>query len=269
MRGSESSTGQTHLMFTERATATEALFGAISPLPLVVYRASVDATGDGLLPQEKAQTTTMAPRRKANFAAGRRAAAAALTMLGCPRQPLLSGPNGAPVWPADVIGSIAHTDRVAYVVAALAGPDQAEVSVGIDVEDRGRIGPDLVPLIMTEPEAAAWARLDGARADVFATMTFGAKEAFYKAQFPLTASWLGFENARLVDLRPAPNGWSEITDVVVADVEIIDQPDLDRELSGTRRVASLVSPDLVVSAAVLHRGQPAVLHRRASPAPPR
>jgi hypothetical protein len=50
------------------------------------------------------------PRRRAEFAAGRACARAALRRLGINGWPLLVGSKREPLWPAGVVGSITHTD---------------------------------------------------------------------------------------------------------------------------------------------------------------
>ncbi|MEU3066246.1 4'-phosphopantetheinyl transferase superfamily protein [Streptomyces sp. NPDC007027] len=64
------------------------------------------------------------------FAAGRRAAAAALASAGSAHRAVPRAPDGRPVFPREFPGSISHTERLA--VAAVAPGARA---VGVDIED--------------------------------------------------------------------------------------------------------------------------------------
>src|ERR1700712_1994321 len=77
--------------------------------------------GAGLLGDEAALVAGAGPARRASFTAGRRCARAALEAVGCPAQPILRAPLGAPLWPAGFTGSIAHHGRFAAALAQPAG----------------------------------------------------------------------------------------------------------------------------------------------------
>jgi 4'-phosphopantetheinyl transferase EntD len=126
---------------------------------------------------------------------GRAVARAALAELGVEAQAIPSGPRGAPQWPAGIVGSITHCDG--YRACALAHRADL-VAIGIDAEldtalPEGLIGDIALPeerraldLLTAEEPGTSWDRL-----------LFSAKEAVYKAWFPLTERWLGFEDARV------------------------------------------------------------------------
>ncbi len=166
----------------------------------------LEAGGDeGLWPEEEIQVTRAVPARRVQFAAGRRCARAGLVALGLPPGPIPAGPQRAPRWPAGTAGSISHTTGYAVAVvrrtdpapAGSAGPtDPTRISIGVDAEQVGRVGDHLYSRLFTPGEEAWLARLSGARRDAAATAVFGAKEAFYKAQFPLTSAWVGFHDVR-------------------------------------------------------------------------
>lgn len=175
--------------------------------------ADLEAGGDeGLWPEEEVQVTRAVPTRRLQFAAGRRCARAGLAALGLPPGPIPAGPQRAPGWPAGTTGSISHTAGYAVAVvrrtapgpagsrASAAGPaepsapDPSRISIGVDAEQLGRVGDHLYSRLFTPGEEAWLARLPGARRDAAATAVFGAKEAFYKAQFPLTSAWVGFHD---------------------------------------------------------------------------
>jgi 4'-phosphopantetheinyl transferase EntD len=114
-----------------------------------------------------------------------------LAQLGYPRVPLPRGASGAPVWPAGVSGSLAHDDKVA--VAAL-GMQRDFNAVGIDVEPAVALPPGMLALIATPQE------LRGSADDPLrGKLLFAAKEAVYKAVYPLDRVFLEFRDIE-VDL---------------------------------------------------------------------
>src|SRR5215471_21275329 len=75
----------------------------------VVAAESFGPPGDGkLFPAEAAAIATAGPGRRAEFAAGRAVARAALARLGAPAGPVLPGRAGEPRWPGGVVGGITH-----------------------------------------------------------------------------------------------------------------------------------------------------------------
>jgi 4'-phosphopantetheinyl transferase EntD len=145
---------------------------------------------DPPLAEELAGLERAAPRRLREFAAGRHCAREALAALGEPRTALPRGPDRGPEWPAGVVGSISHSREYC---AAVVARRTACASLGFDAEEWGRITPELWSRIATAKELA-WLRgcADAARS---ATLLFSAKEAFYKAQFPLSRRFVGFADA--------------------------------------------------------------------------
>jgi 4'-phosphopantetheinyl transferase EntD len=115
--------------------------------------------------------------RRREFAAGRAAAAQAMARFGV-TAPVAMGDDRAPIWPDGLSGSITHTRSIALAVVLRAGP------IGIDLEPEGAVSPDLAPEILLPDE----------RADpALATAIFCAKEATFKAQYPLTKAMFGFD----------------------------------------------------------------------------
>ena len=146
-----------------------------------------------LHPDERARIGHAGEKRRREFAAGRMCARAALVELGMASdQPLGSAPDRAPLWPDGVIGSISHTDD--YCIVVLAPADGSDGGIGIDAERFGRVGDHLHRTIFTTTERAWLGRLPGPERADTATTLFSGKEAFYKAQHPLTGSWVGFKD---------------------------------------------------------------------------
>lgn len=134
-----------------------------------------------------------APRRQAGFAAGRQAArdalrAAGLREAGCPG----IGADGLPDWPEGWLGSISHSDRIA---AALVAPRHGARLLGLDVERivAAEVAAQIAPEILPEHAPGA----SGLPPALEVTRAFSAKEALYKALYPLTRQFREFSAAHV------------------------------------------------------------------------
>lgn len=156
-------------------------------LPLgVAFGACRIGEGADLWPEEMMATLSMVPARRAEFAAGRRAARRAMTVAGLPLAPIPMDADRAPAWPDGVVGSISHCDDLAVAICA----DARWRGLGIDLERDGPCDPDLAETVLTPAEAGLPARL-----------AFCLKEAAYKAQYRVTRQIFGFDQLRL-EVRP-------------------------------------------------------------------
>lgn len=164
-------------------------------LPAAV--ACVDTTEDTadavLLPAEEAQIARAVDKRRREFATARHCARQAMAKLGVAPAAVLRGERGAPVWPEGITGSLTHT--AGYRAAALARVEDV-ASVGIDAEPHAPL-PDGVLEAISLPVERQWiaARTAAAPHLHWDRVLFCAKESVYKAWFPLTGRWLGFEDA--------------------------------------------------------------------------
>jgi 4'-phosphopantetheinyl transferase EntD len=122
-----------------------------------------------------------APARLREYAAGRSAARGAMILLGVTPAAILRGDDRAPIWPTGITGSITHTKT-----DALAAVTQTRSLLGIDMERDGRVTADLWPTILREGEDTTQA-----------TLIFAAKEAVYKAQYPLTRALFDFHRLHI------------------------------------------------------------------------
>ena len=129
------------------------------------------------------------------------ARATALAELGVTPAPILRGERGEPRWPPGFVGSITHC--AGYRAAAVARARDVR-SIGVDAEP-GEPLPDGVLGIVSGPgERERLRRLAAAAPGTcWDRLLFSAKESVYKAWFPLTGRWLGFED---VDLSLDPGG---------------------------------------------------------------
>jgi 4'-phosphopantetheinyl transferase EntD len=148
-----------------------------------------EATGDpdALFPEERAAVSKAIPARIAEFAGGRSAARAAMAQLGLPPRAIPARPDRAPHWPEGVLGSISHAGPVCLAVV---GRSADWEMIGIDLEPDRAMAAELVSEVASPDELAALAPLP---ATLAAARIFSAKEAAYKAQYPLTGALFGFD----------------------------------------------------------------------------
>ena len=172
----------------------------ILPPEVAAAEAFDDAAPAVLLPAEEAAIARAVPKRRSEFATGRACARAALVKLGLPPVPIVPGPRGAPQWPPGVTGSITHC--AGYRAAAVAYLTDV-AGIGLDAEPNAPLPDGVLDRIAVAQEQAWLPELAAAAPGVsWDRLLFCAKESVYKAWFPLTRRWLGFEQAVItVDLR--------------------------------------------------------------------
>lgn len=121
-------------------------------------------------------------------------------------------PGGGPAWPEGIVGSITHC---AGYRAALVGRTADGRSAGIDAEPHRPLPPGVMELISSAGEQRLTGRLHAAAPHIhWDTLLFCAKEAVYKAWFPLagtwvpmtqTTAWLGTDGSFRVTIRLREN----------------------------------------------------------------
>jgi len=145
---------------------------------------------DDLLPEERALVANAVPKRRHEFAAGRRCARSLLSQLGHPHFALLRNDDRTPRWPAGLVGSISHSDTLCVV--ALARSSHA-AALGVDVEPDAALEAPLWPKICSKRELdGALGSLPDAERGRVVRLLFSAKEATYKAVYPLVHKVFGF-----------------------------------------------------------------------------
>jgi 4'-phosphopantetheinyl transferase EntD len=144
------------------------------------------------LPDEEPLIARSVEGRRNEFVTVRHCARLALSQLGVAPVPILKGDKGEPRWPEGVVGSLTHTRG--YRGAAVARSSVAR-SVGIDAEPHDVLPDGVLNAISLPAERREIGGLpEGLHCD---RILFCAKEATYKAWFPLTQRWLGFEDAHI------------------------------------------------------------------------
>jgi 4'-phosphopantetheinyl transferase EntD len=171
-----------------------ALLAGLFPPGIVAFECHAPFAPAPLHPAEAQCVARAVPKRLGEFAAGRACAHAALAQLQIADYPLRMGAEREPLWPAGIVGSITHSGS--FCGAALAR--SAEImGLGVDVEQRSAVRPELWRAVSTAQELEWLHRLPEAQARTMAAVVFSAKEAFFKCQFPLTRQWLGFAHVAI------------------------------------------------------------------------
>jgi 4'-phosphopantetheinyl transferase EntD len=148
-----------------------------------------------LYPGEAEVISRAVDKRRREFRTVRHCARRALRQLGLPPVPVLRGEHGEPQWPAGVVGSMTHCGG--YRAAAVARSCDLR-TLGIDAEPHQPLPAGVLDVIALDEEQDRLARLAAAdTATCWDRLLFCAKEAVYKAWFPLTRRWLGFEDAAI------------------------------------------------------------------------
>jgi 4'-phosphopantetheinyl transferase EntD len=152
--------------------------------------------GGFLFPEEEQIIARAVAVRRREYATVRSCARSCLDRLGYPPVPILPGVGGAPTWPAGVQGSMTHC---AGYAAAAVGPVPQISAIGIDAEPDVPLPDGVLDLIAT---AAEWDRLAVAEMEPgspnWDRLLFSAKEAVYKAWFPLVGEWLDHQQAEII-----------------------------------------------------------------------
>ncbi len=162
--------------------------------PRVYLKAAwLDAEVPALWPQEAPYAEPAVKRRKQELAVGRHLARDVLGQAGAQPGPLLRREDRTVIWPEGYSGSISHTKDVMVAGAARAGEVPC---LGLDVE-ASIVSLNLVTKLLREDERDILSGLDEAATAFRTTTVFSVKEAFYKAQYPVTQTFLGFMDVRL------------------------------------------------------------------------
>jgi 4'-phosphopantetheinyl transferase EntD len=147
---------------------------------------------------DPAEERLLSPRanekRKAEFRLGRSAAHLALKQLGISSPPpVLQGPRREPLWPEGVVGSITHCES--FACASVARRPAAS-AIGIDLENAAAVPPGGLLDWLCHDSELDWVSCDGRRTDRLA-MIFSAKEAVFKAFYPLCGRFFDFKDVKL------------------------------------------------------------------------
>ncbi|MDF0532039.1 4'-phosphopantetheinyl transferase superfamily protein [Tsukamurella sp. 8F] len=167
------------------------------PRGVIARETTVDPEGLTLLPREEAEIARAVEKRRREYTTVRHLAREALAELGVEAGPILKGDKGQPLWPRGVVGALTHCEGFR---GAVVGRSMGVRAIGIDAEPHLPLPDKVLDTVSVESERAVLAsRLDDGLA--WDRILFCAKEATYKAWFPLTERWLGFEDAEITFTR--------------------------------------------------------------------
>lgn len=159
-----------------------------------------DTTESQMFSSEAALVADAVAERRREFGTVRHCARRALRKIGVAAIPILPDADGAPRWPADVVGSMTHCKG--YRAAAIAR-SPAPLGIGIDAETDTALHPAVADLVLRDEERVHLRKLtetDPHRH--WATILFCAKEAAFKAWFPTKRKWLDFRDVS-VNVQPS------------------------------------------------------------------
>jgi 4'-phosphopantetheinyl transferase EntD len=201
--------------------------------PGVCTATGPDASDAPLHPEEAELARAMGPARRREFTAGRACAHRAIAALGAIDGPVLRGLRRAPRFPDGIVGAITHTDGFCAAAVALGA---SFAGVGLDAERDAALSERAVARICSERELQALRALPGRTPEQWGALVFSAKEALYKAYFPVTGFFIGFRDAE-ISLAP------ETPDTGSFEARLVrpDAPDV----AGQRRFSGRYASDRV------------------------
>jgi 4'-phosphopantetheinyl transferase EntD len=168
------------------------LLGGVMPAAVATAELYADPADLSPLPEEEPLIARSVAKRRNEFITVRYCARQALGELGLPPVPILKGDKGEPCWPDGVVGSLTHCEGFR---GAVVGRRDDVRSLGIDAEPHDVLPKGVLDAISLPAERGALSALP--RGLHWDRILFCAKEATYKAWFPLTHRWLGFEDAHI------------------------------------------------------------------------
>ena len=169
------------------------LIEAVLPSSVAWFEALDDPPDAALFPEEAALLSRASDKRWLEFTTGRHCARRALAQLGVAPAAILTGPAGEPLWPDGVVGSITHC--AGYRAAAVAWAVSAS-TIGIDAEPHDPLPTGVLEAVSRSAERTLIRALTASVPDIcWDRVLFSAKEAIYKAWYPLAQRMLGFEEA--------------------------------------------------------------------------
>lgn len=168
------------------------IWESLLPTRMITRTLEVADYTEQLTPAEFASVSQASDRRKFEFSTSRMAIRQLLKQEGHTGSGVISCPKGAPVWPADWVGSISHSRGICTVVLAR---NSYYSELGIDIENRNRLNQRIWRKIASNEEIQKVEKsLTHCSISMHDAMTvlFSMKEAYFKYQYPHTSEWLGF-----------------------------------------------------------------------------
>jgi 4'-phosphopantetheinyl transferase EntD len=167
-------------------SVSELIKSIAEPSMLIGHRFIVHGDEGALRPEEAVcfQGAISKVRRQAG--AARIVARQLLSRLNYNDVAITKASSGAPLWPEGIVGSLAHEERVALAAVARKGDF---LGLGVDIESAEELPENLVGIIATTAEQSRYGQ-----SFLRGLQLFAAKEAVYKAIFPLDQYFLDFQD---------------------------------------------------------------------------
>ncbi|MEU7007909.1 4'-phosphopantetheinyl transferase superfamily protein [Streptomyces sp. NPDC046332] len=183
------------------------MIAELMPEGVAVAESFGDPPDARLFPGEEAAVRNAVDERRREYTTVRHLARRAMVDLGLPAVAVLSGDLHEPLWPSGVVGSMTHC--LGYRAAAL-GLDDRHASIGIDAERHAPLPRGVLAKIAFPAEVPRLAELRDGHPEVhWETLLFSAKEAVYKAWYPLARGPLGFQETEL-DFDPGSDVFTAV-----------------------------------------------------------
>ncbi|WP_298857710.1 4'-phosphopantetheinyl transferase superfamily protein [uncultured Sulfitobacter sp.] len=167
-----------------------ALTTAVLPPGLGVAAGDLTSVPPQPYPAEAGAVRDAIPARIVEFHTGRTAARAAMRAISLPEQPVLMAQTRAPIWPDGMTGSISHSKTACVAVV---GKSCEWAGIGVDLEEATALDALLIAEVCTKAERLWLGTQPEHERGLMAKLIFSAKEACYKAQYPVTGLLFGFD----------------------------------------------------------------------------
>jgi enterobactin synthetase component D len=137
-------------------------------------------------------------KRKAEFLAGRFCAKKVLNKLKVTNYAVLADKNRCPLWPEHIKGSITHNNN--FAMAAITTKPSV-LGIGIDIESiiSATVINNIVEEVLFDDEYSLLKR-DLGTPEMLFSLIFSIKETFFKAAYPSTGYFFGFDAIKIVSL---------------------------------------------------------------------
>lgn len=169
------------------ANAGRVLVERFQTPPLLLGQCAIRAGDEhALRPDEAVSFQSAVAKVRRQSGAARLIARSLLELIGEAPSSIPRSLSGAPLWPSGIVGSLAHDETMAVAVIARRSDIAA---VGVDIEPDEPLASDLVMVVATSSERR---RYD--QALLASRRLFAAKEAVFKATFPIDGVFLDFHD---------------------------------------------------------------------------
>jgi 4'-phosphopantetheinyl transferase EntD len=179
-------------MCTSLTSISELTEAIGEPSILIGHRIIADGDEKALFPEEAVHFQSAVSKVRRQSGAARLVARELLGRLGFRDAVILKAASGAPLWPEGIAGSLAHDQ---YTALAAVARKADYLALGVDIEPAEALPDNLVDLIATAAERSRYGQ-----PFLRSRQLFAAKEAVYKAIYPLDGHFLDFHDIE-VDLN--------------------------------------------------------------------